>query len=169
MAGDLNVSLSPKHPLHWAATSESGRRFAAVLPKDTATHFTHRRGVPVHTAIDHASVRGPVDDVTHLPVHTGFEHRGILASLSLPGVDPDPFHGNMYRWRATPQQDLIKAYAALNLVWGLLALSTASPLQYLQAAHHTLRQFVRMPISKERRLQLVRLPKNWLTKSELER
>ena len=147
-------------------------RFVAVLPKDTATHFTHRKarkGVPVHTATDHAQVRGPVKDVTSLLVHTGSKHRGILASLSLPGVNPDPFHRKLYPWRATPEQDLIKACAALNLVWGLLSLSTASPLQYLQAAHHTLRQFVRMPISEERSLQLVRHPRSRLTKSELER
>ena len=77
VAGGFNVSLSPKHPLHWAVTSGSGplARFVAVLPKDTATHFTHRKGVPVHTAIDHAYVRGPVEDVTHLLVHTGSDSR----------------------------------------------------------------------------------------------
>ena len=80
VAGDLNVSpkhLSPKHPLHWAVTSGSGplARFVVVLPKDTATHFTHREGVPDHTAIDHAYVRGPVEDVTHLLVHTGSDSR----------------------------------------------------------------------------------------------
>ena len=170
VAGDLNVSLSNKHPLYWAVTSESGplARFDAVLPKDTATHFTHRKGVPVQTSIDHAYVRGPIEDVTHLLVHTGSEHRGVLASLSLPGVNPDPFHWKRYRWGATHEQDLVEAYAALNLVWGLMALSTASPLQYLRAAHHTFQQFVRMPISKERRLQLVRRPKSRLAKSELE-
>ena len=146
LAGDLNATDAPGYPLS-SALSPSGplRDYHRVLPTGTTTNHTTVKGIRRATAIDHAFIHGPVAEARHQLLSSPSSHAVIVITVTLLTKSADAWAWRRFRWRQASPSDMDAMGAALDLVWGWLALTPALPDDYVAAHHEVASQLIPRP------------------------
>ena len=152
--GDFNCDTSPRSPLR-PCLGERGflHNFLRVLPEGQPTNFATLQGTTRSTSIDHMFVKGSLEGHTWRLIPTGSTHAGIFTSVSTGTRDPDPWAWKTFRWRRASSSQLDLTAAALNATWGWLALTRATPDQFVSALHWLCKQLIPMKDAGERAIR----------------
>ena len=146
LSGDPNATDAPGSPLA-SSLSPSGalRNYLRVIPTGTPTNHAVVKGTPRATAIDHAFIHGPVAEARHQLLSSRSTHAVIIVTVTLLTKSSDAWAWRRFRWRRAGQQDLDTLGAALDLVWGWLALTPAQPDDYVASHHAMATHFIPQP------------------------
>ena len=157
LSGDLNSTDAPGTPLA-SSLSPSGalHSYLRVIPTGTPTNHTVVKGTPRATAIDHTFVHGPVAEAHHQLLSSRSTHALIIVTVTLLTRSSDAWAWRRFRWRHATQQDMDVLGAALDLVWGWLALIPAQPDDYVASHHAVATQLIPRPQDTKQLLR--RLP-----------
>ena len=146
LAGDLNAKDAQGTPLS-LIPSQSGplHGYHPVLPSGTTTNRTNVKGVHQATAIDLVFIHRRVADARHQLLSSSSSHPVIVVTVTLPTKSADALGWRRFRWRQGEPKDMDAMGAALDFVWGLLALTPALPDDYVASHHEVAAQLIPHP------------------------
>ena len=152
---DMNMLRDSGTPLEQALRPSGAlASFTPLLPANCATNYTTTLGVPAATAIDHILMYGSWSSSTYALLPLWHSHLALFAEVTPTDAKPDPFAWKRYRWRSTDSQQIRSLATVVNVTWGYLNHTPASPDQYLDMFHHYARQYIpataRAPCSTSR-------------------